>query len=51
MAIITFWSNTKKETAQTLSMIAIASHLSVENNSKILIIDTNLNDKTIQNQN
>ena len=49
MAIITFWSNTKKETAQTLSMIAIASHLSVENNSKILIIDTNLNDKTIQN--
>lgn len=49
MPIITFWSNTKKETAQTLSMIAIASHMSVENNSRILIIDTHFNDKTIEN--
>lgn len=49
MPIITFWSNTKKETAQTLSMIAIASHMSVENNSKILMIDTHFNDKTIEN--
>lgn len=49
MAIVTFWSNTKKETAQTLSMIAIASHIAVENNSKILIVDTNLNDPTIEN--
>ena len=39
MAIVAFWSNTKKETAQTLSMLAIASHMSVENNSKILIVD------------
>lgn len=30
-------------------MIALASYMSVENNSKILMIDTNLNDKTIQN--
>lgn len=48
MAIVTFWSNTEKETAQTLSMIAIASHIAVENNSRILIIDTNFDDKTIQ---
>lgn len=47
MAIISFWSDTKKETAQTLSMLALASYLAVENNSKILIIDTNINDKTI----
>lgn len=47
MAIVTFWSDTKKETAQTLSMIALASHLAVENNSKILIIDANNNDSTI----
>ena len=47
MAIISFWSDTRKETAQTLSMIALASYLAVENNSKILIIDTNVNDKTI----
>lgn len=49
MPIVTFWSNTKKETAQTLSMIAIASHIAVENNSKILIIDTNFNEPTIKN--
>ena len=49
MPIVTFWSNTKKETAQTLSMLAIASHMAVENNSRILMIDTNFNDKTIQN--
>ncbi len=49
MAIVAFWSNTKKETAQTLSMLAIASHMSVENNSKILIVDMNINDPTIKN--
>lgn len=49
MPIITFWSSTKRETAQTLSMLAIACHMAVENNTKILIIDTNFNDPTIQN--
>lgn len=49
MPIITFWSKTKKETAQTLSMIAIATYMAVENNSRILIIDTNFSNKTIQN--
>ena len=49
MPIVSFWSNTKKETAQTLSMLAIASHMAVENNTKILIVDMNPNDRTIQN--
>ena len=49
MPIVTFWSSTKRETAQTLSMLAIACHMAVENNTKILIIDTNFNDPTIQN--
>ena len=49
MPIVTFWSNTKKETAQTLSMLAIASYMSVEKNSRILMVDVNSNDKTIQN--
>ena len=49
MAIVSFWSNTRKETAQTLSMIALASYISVENNNRILIVDVNLNDKTIKN--
>ena len=48
MPIISFWSDKKKETAQTLSMIALASYMSVENNSRILIVDTNVNDKTIK---
>ena len=49
MSIVTFWRNTKKETAQTLSMLAIASYMSVEKNSRILMVDVNSNDKTIQN--
>ena len=48
MPIVSFWSNTRKETAQTLSMLAIASHMAVENNTKILIVDMNPNDRTIQ---
>lgn len=49
MPIVTFWSSTKRETAQTLSMLAIACHMAVENNTKILIIDTNFDDPTIKN--
>lgn len=49
MAIVSFWSNTKKETAQTLSIVAIATYMAVEHNSKILILDTNFNNPTINN--
>ena len=49
MPIVTFWSSTKRETAQTLSMLAIACHMAVENNTRILIIDTNFNNSTIKN--
>ena len=49
MPIVTFWSNTRKETAQTLSMLAIASYMAVEKNTRILMVDVNSNDKTIQN--
>ena len=49
MAIVTFWSNIKKETAQTLSIVAIATYMAVEHNSRILIIDTNFNNPTISN--
>ncbi len=48
MAIITFWSNRKKETAQTLSLIALASYLAVEHNSRILVVDLNFNDTTLE---
>lgn len=48
MPIVSFWSSTKRETAQTLSMIAIACHMAVENNTKIFMVDTNFNDPTIK---
>ena len=47
MAIVSFWSEKKKETAQTLSMIAVATHMAVEHNYKILVIDTYFDNKTI----
>ncbi len=48
MAIVTFWSDRKKETAQTLSLIALASYMSVEHNCRILIVDMNFNDTTLE---
>ena len=46
MAIITFWSNEKNETAQTLSMAAVATYMAIEHNYKILILSTKYQDKT-----
>ncbi len=48
MAILSFWSSSKKETAQTLSIIAIATYMSVKHNYKTLVIDATLDDDTIQ---
>lgn len=43
MPIIGFWSEEKKETAQTLSMVAFATYMAVEHNHKILVIDATFN--------
>lgn len=48
MAIVTFWSNGKEETAKTLSIAAIATHMAVEHNYKILIVSTVFNDDTLE---
>lgn len=48
MSIITFWSNTKKQTGQTLSLAAIATSMAIEHNYKILIISTKYNDNTLE---
>lgn len=48
MAIITFWSNEKSETAQTLSIAAVATQLAIEHNYKILVLSTKYNDKTLE---
>ena len=48
MAILSFWSGSSKETCQTLSIVAIATYMSVEHNYKTLLIDATHNDDTIQ---
>lgn len=48
MAVLSFWSNSKKETGQTLSIVAMATYMSVEHNYKTLVIDASLYDDTIQ---
>lgn len=48
MAIITFWSNGKEETAKTLSLAAISTYMAIEHNWKILVLSTNFNDSTLE---
>ena len=48
MAIITFKSNETKETAQTLSLVAVATQMAIERNYKILIVSTNFKDRTLE---
>ncbi len=47
MAIVTFWSDSPKDTAQSSSALAIATHLAMEKNMKMLLIDANFSDETI----
>lgn len=49
MAVVTFWSNGKEETAKTLSIAAIATNMAIEHNYKILLLSTNYNDDTLEN--
>lgn len=49
MAIVTFRSDEQKETGQTLSLVATATHMSIEHNYKILIVSTSFRDKTLEN--
>lgn len=48
MAIIGFWSGSRKETGQTLSISSIATHMAVEHNFKILLIDATFDDDTME---
>ena len=48
MAIIAFWSGSKKETGQTVSICSIATHMAVEHNYKILLIDGTFDDDTME---
>ena len=49
MAIVSFCSNIKRETGQTLSSVAIATEMAIDHNYKILEIATGFKDNTIEN--
>jgi len=36
MAIIAFWSDEKRETGQTMSMVALSTYMAIEHNYRIL---------------
>ena len=49
MAIVTFKSDEAKETAQTLSVAAVATKMAIEHNYKILVVSTSFKDKSLEN--
>lgn len=48
MAIISFWAEGNKETAQTLSLAALTTYMAIEHNYKILVVDACFGDNTIE---
>lgn len=48
MAVVSFWGDGNGETGKTASIAAIATQLSLDNNFKILIMDTKHNDTTME---
>lgn len=48
MSIIAFWSDNTSETAQTLSMVALTTYMSIEHNYRILDVTTNFSDSTLE---
>lgn len=48
MAIISFWSDDKKTSGQTLAMAAIATQMCVEHNMRTLMINATFNDDTLE---
>ena len=48
MSVVTFWSNGKEQTGKTISMVAIATHIAIEHNYKILMISTAHKNDTLE---
>lgn len=48
MAIISFWSDDKKTSGQTLAMASIATQMCVEHNMRTLMINANFDDDTLE---
>ena len=49
MAVVSIWSQDKRETGKTSAVIALATHMAIEHNYRILVISTSCNDDTIKN--
>lgn len=49
MAVVTFYSYDSKETGQSLSVAAIATHMAIAHNYKVLIVSTSFNELTLEN--
>ena len=47
MSIVTFWNNKKEQTGKTLAIVAIATHMAIEHNNKILVVSTGHKDATL----
>lgn len=45
MPIITFWTEIEKETGQTSAAIAVATHMAIDHNKRILLFSTNNNNE------
>lgn len=48
MSIITFWNDSREQTGQTLTTVAVATRMAIERNIKILLISTSINDSTMK---
>lgn len=49
MSIITFVNNIEEETGKTMSLVAIATHMAIEYNNKILVISTTNKEDKMRN--
>lgn len=48
MPIVTFWNESRKESGQTTSIIAVATQMALEHNYRVLLIDASFNDSAIE---
>lgn len=48
MAIITFWNDSREQAGKTMAAVAVATRMSIDRNSKILLISTSYDDSTLK---
>lgn len=48
MSIVTFWNDSREQAGKTLASIAVATRMSIDRNSKILLISTSFDDSTLK---